>query len=793
VLGLWLAGLLLCVGVILRTPFAADMSAFLPASPNPAQQLLVEQIRSGLPARTVLLGIDGGTAATRAQASRALAAALRADPLFDPVQNGERGSWEAGGQWLLDHRYQLSPSVTPERFTVDGLRAAFDDTLSLLGTPAGALVKPLLGRDPTGETRAIAEALLPSSTPRLDDGVWAGRSDGRAVLMLSTRAPGSDLDAQALALDRIRTTFDTLAVPGLQLQLSGGPVFAVASRAQIEKEVRFLAGAGALAMGTLLWLAFASWSALLVAALPVAAGVLAGITAVSLVFGGVHGMTLGFGSTLIGEAVDYAIYFLIQSRAGVLPGDVPGQGWRRWLRSGWPTVRIGLLTSLCGFAALTFSGFPGLAQLGVFSMAGLTAGALTARFVLPRLMPDGASGHGLRRQLGRWCGHLLRVLPRWRLPVLVLGVAALLSLGLSSQPLWRADLSALSPASPAAVALDEQLRTDLSTSDSGTLVLVQGAALEQALVRAEAVATRLEALRDAGKISGFDSPTRLMPSLARQAQRQASLPDAPTLRQLVAQATQGGALTPALLKDFERDVALARQARPLSREDVLATPLAPLLDGLLLSGDDGHWTVLMPLQAPLVDSGAASIDVAALRAALDPMAGVQVLEFKHELDALYAGYLSDALWQGSLGALAVLVLLLLWLRDLRRLWRVCVPLAMTVLLVLAAWQALGVALGVLHLVGLLLVVAVGSNYALFFDSPADAEQPGPPSEDLLASLLLANLTTVVSFGLIAQSGIPALSAIGRMVAPGVLLAFVLCAVFVHPASGGGAVRKSDDH
>ena len=50
--------------------------------------------------------------------------------------------------------------------------------------------------------------------------------------------------------------------------------------------------------------------------LPVATGVLAGIAAVSLGFGQVHGMTLGFGTTLIGEAVDYAIYYLIQARGG---------------------------------------------------------------------------------------------------------------------------------------------------------------------------------------------------------------------------------------------------------------------------------------------------------------------------------------------------------------------------------------------------------------------------------------------------------------------------------------------
>ena len=87
-------------------------------------------------------------------------------------------------------------------------------------------------------------------------------------------------------------------------------------------------------------------------------------------------------------------------------------------------------------------------------------------------------------------------------------------------------------------------------------------------------------------------------------------------------------------------------------------------------------------------------------------------------------------------------------------------------------------LGILHLVGLLLVVAVGSNYALFFDQ---LRETGRADEDTLASLLLANLTTVVSFALIAISDIPALSAIGRVVAPGALLALLLSAAFARAA------------
>ena len=45
-IGLWLAGLVLSAIVITRTEFTADMSAFLPRSPTPVQQILVQDRKS---------------------------------------------------------------------------------------------------------------------------------------------------------------------------------------------------------------------------------------------------------------------------------------------------------------------------------------------------------------------------------------------------------------------------------------------------------------------------------------------------------------------------------------------------------------------------------------------------------------------------------------------------------------------------------------------------------------------------------------------------------------------------
>ncbi|WP_374565625.1 MMPL family transporter [Ideonella sp.] len=776
VLGVWLAAMLLGAWVIARSQFSADMSAFLPASPNAGQQVLIEQIRHGAPARTVLIGITGGDSAQRAQASMAMARSMRASGLFEQVQNGERGDWQASAQWLVAHRYQLSPAVTPERFTAPGLRDAFDDTLSLLGTPAGALVKPLLGRDPTGETQRIVEAMIPAQAPRMVDGVWASRQAERVLLLASTQAPGSDLDAQAHALDRIRADFEPMARNGLSLQLSGAPVFAVGSRAQIQHEVHWLSAGGAVLIGGLLWLAFASLRALLVAALPVMAGVVAGIVAVSLGFGTVHGMTLGFGSTLIGEAVDYAIYYLIQAHAGVAGGAPPGQGWRQWLRGSWPTVRLGLWTSLCGFAALTFSGFPGLAQLGVFSMAGLVAATLTARWVLPVLMPDGAAGKAWRRVLGRACAVAWPRLQRGRWLWAGLALTALVTLALTPQPLWRGDLTALSPVPREALALDAALRADLSAGDGGLLVLAHGADEEAALRGAESAGRQLDTWVDQGRLLGYDSPSRVLPSQATQAARLASLPEPAALRAAVEQATRDSPLSASTVAPFIDEVAVARRGHPVTRADLRGTAFAPMVNAMLLGRADGSSTALLTLH----EAPGRPLDAAALQQALADVPGVQVLALKQELDGLYRGYLTEAMWQASLGALAVLLLLALWLRSLKRVARVALPLALAVLLCLAGLHALGAALGVLHLVGLLLVVAVGSNYALFFDSPGGAAL----SDDALASLCLANLTTVLSFGLIALSKIPALAAIGQVVAPGALLALVLSAALARRPDEG---------
>ena len=212
---LWLAFILACGGIISRSQFTTDLSAFLPRSPTPEQQLLLEQIRDGLASRLILVGIEGADAATRAKLSKQIAQRLRTDPAFISVNNGEPVNAERDRAFLFNHRYLLSPAVTPARFSVDGLHVALSDSIDLLASPAGLLVKSLLPRDPTGEMLQLLDQLNSGSRPPMFEGAWASRDGKRALLLMQTRASGSDTDAQQHAMTAIRHAFDS-AKPALR-------------------------------------------------------------------------------------------------------------------------------------------------------------------------------------------------------------------------------------------------------------------------------------------------------------------------------------------------------------------------------------------------------------------------------------------------------------------------------------------------------------------------------------------------------------------------------------------------
>jgi predicted exporter len=233
------------------------------------------------------------------------------------------------------------------------------------------------------------------------------------------------------------------------------------------------------------------------------------------------------------------------------------------------------------------------------------------------------------------------------------------------------------------------------------------------------------------------------------------------------------------LQPFLEDVEATRHGPLLSAGDLRGTSLNTGFESMILHQRQ-RWNALLPLHAA---QAGGEIDVARIAAALQHahLDTARVLDLKHESDSLYADYLGEAIRLSLAGFAAVAVLLLATLRSPRRVMRVLSPLILSVLVVAAGLALCRVQLTILHLVGMLLIVAVGSNYALFFDRQDHAGEGG--SQPLtLASLAIANASTVIGFGLLSFSGVPVLVALGCSVAPGAFLALVFSALLTPRSS-----------
>lgn len=756
-----------------RLQLSGDLRKFMPSAQTPAQKLLIDELGEGPGSRLLLLALSNADPETLATQSAALHERLAAQRWFGTVANGGEGGLDTVPERLRPYRYLLTPTFDTQRldaaFLADELAAREQD----LGSPVANLVEPLLPSDPTLETLKLAESWQPDNAPQRLHGVWFDRAGREALLVLETRAAGFDPTGQQAAVDAIHAAF--AAVRGdsaSQLTLSGPGAFSVEIGSRTAREAGWIGTLDSLIFVLLLWLAYRSWKAPLLGALPLASGGLAGLGAVVLGFDGVHGITVAFGFTLIGVAQDYPIHLFSHQRAGLSP-------WAS-ARALWPTLGTGVAST--GIAYLTFlvSGVEGLEQLAVFTIVGLGTAALTTRFVLPGLIDpsprDAADSPRLARLWAR--------LARWpRIGMTAFAALAALAIAIAAWapgPFWQNDLSRLTPVPAAALARDAQLRDELGAPDVRYVITLAGRDAEAVLRASEALQPALLELQAAEAISGFDLAARYLPSAATQRARQARLPGTPELQAALDSAIASSGFRSDVFAGFVEDIARAKAASPLRAGDLDGTPLAASAGGLLLQRG-GHATALVSL------SGLTDPDAVARVAARH---GAQLLDLKQASESLVAAYRSRLLWALALASVLLAGTVLIALRTPRRVLRVLAPMALTTLLILAMLRGFGVELNLFHLVALILAAGLGLDYALFFDHAGDdrAEQLRT-----LHAIIVCSLTTLLVFSMLALSSIPVLRAIGGTVALGVAFNFVLALLFTRQPAASGSMRTEDAH
>ncbi len=787
----WALLMLVCAWVTFtQTPVVTDLTLFLPQTNTSTQQLLVEQLRSGPATRLIFIALEGDSSVAQATVSKRLAQQLRQLQvpdlttfqklsnlrrvpdlttfqklsnlrLFTQVLNGEQMLDHTTQQQLFAYRYLLNPHLTPEYFNAEHLRQALQQRLRELSSPLSTVTKQFLPSDPTGEWLSLLSLWQGPHHLNLRHGVWFSTSGKRALLLLETPASGFDLDAQAPLVAAIQQTFATCkGETQVKLLLSGTALFALATRDTVRFEVQLLSlVASFLVIGLLLWVFRSVWL-LILSILPLLSAIFVGVTSVSLLFGEIHGITLAFGTTLLGITDDYPIHLL----SHLSNQETARHSVQRIQK----TLLLSILTTGIGYLAMMTTEFNGLLQLGLFGMVGLAAAAVCTLWVLPPLLACHRTSYR-ETSLPRWLLSLLQP-PRWLAQwATLLVILAFVSLFIFPISVWQDDLAELTPVPAAARELDQTLRLELGAAEPNHIVVITASDVETALQRSETVATELTQLRQAGVITGFDLAANYLPSVRTQQQRQALLPDQTTLSTALETALNDLPFKPGLFTPFLAEITAAKEKTPLQFKELENTVLGLRISSLLFHTAQG-WTALIPL------IGVQDPQQLANWFAQHAEKQRYYLDLKAEVNQLVASFRHDALVRVAWGIIFMVLILWLGLRSLRAalttLWPVLLALGLTITLLL--WS--GEKLTLFHLISLLLTLGLGIDYSLFFGRTDDLAT----RQRTLHAVLLCMLSTAAVFGTLGLSAIPVLKAIGQTVAIGTVASFGMALVIAQP-------------
>ena len=734
-----------------RAPFwQSDMEALLPpdaALPLAEQRLL--QARETAQNRQLLLLVGAARPLPLAERLRDdwlasglfVSAELQRAPLLETLRDAYRHA-----------AYRVLPPAARQQLRDDPAAYFRDRTEALINPFAVAVLPP--DADWPGFSRYFPPTLAAAWQPDAD-GLLSRELDGKRWLLLrATLNADSGIlgDPRLLAL-LARSEQEAKALSG-ETHVAGAAIFAAAGRASGEAESRWMSILGAALTLTLALAVFRRLRVLLIA-LPMACGLLGGLAATVALCGNAHLLTLVIGSSLIGLLLDFPLHWLGKS---TLPGWQPYAALAALRRPFF----ISLLITLAGYAFLLATPLPILRQTAVFALVALPLAWLTTLWTLPPLFR-----HYLPRANPHFAAGAVAVgrsLQRLRQRRLLVPAAFIVALLLWHSD-WQDDIRQWISLPPHWLQQAQAAAQIGGVEPAAQQFLIHAPDDDTLLQRDAALAARLENAKAGGALQDYSAISQWVWRHDEQHAMTVSL------RALASRPEAWQALTDAGVASDTIAAALRMVAAPPVQTVAaqLANPLAARWQGLYVGRQDADSAVYSSVALYGVRDSAAL-------AALADGDGIRYLDRRARLNALFATTRSEALWLKLASYLVAFIILRAAAFSPRDSLKIlAVPLAAAVLTV-AVFSALGLPLSLFAAFGLLLTSALGVDYAVY------AQSVGSPATTRFCGMLLAALTTVMSFGILAFSSTPAVAAFGLCVALGIAFSLALATWLLPPLS-----------
>ena len=705
--------------------------------------------------KKVIFAMKSDNETATINSAKALSLSLEQSGLLESLDSHiSQDEQEAIGKLYFNHRFHLLSNSDRKTLRQEGNQPFIDATLQMVYSPLSSQLIALLPNDPyLLSYRYLQSVTAINSTHSqrkiVDDiTLYSNQSGTYAVVTATLNTSPFDSNSQQ-KLSSLVTEFQQSKTE-TEILYTGAIFYAQHAAASAKSEISTIGLGSLIGVIVLLIVAFKSVTPLFLTLTSLGAGIFLGFTMTHAFFGSVHVLTLVFGASLIGVAVDYSFHYFASANETPKP-----------LTKILAAISLGLISSVIGYAALFTTPFPGLQQMALFCATGLIGAFLTVTLLFDQVPTKVNSPNWL---LSSFMG-LSRISQKLSHPVfLLLLLAAPISAGLLLTTVNgnNDSIRQLQAIPPQLHQQEKTIQQLVAAPATNQFFVVKGNTEQELLNKLHSVTPELSRLIEQGVIDDYTHLAQFVPPLKEQTsnyQLVSNFMDSDSLSDFV----DLGLVTHEQLRSLGSEFATSEQEY-LTLKPWLQSPLGQRLSYLWLDQIDQQFSSIITLH------NIHHIEPLAKLAQNNP--NLYFINKVDKVSDMFSEYRELTLIMLSIAITAIFLLLSIKYNTRIAGYIVWGPVVASSLAIIINILING-SFNLFSTLALYLVFGIGIDYGLFYAESKDR------SKYISLAIGLSAITTFLSFGLLSLSETPAIHAFGLTMLTGILTVFLLSPILGH--------------